>query len=204
MQDFTNHLFIQSKVFPHLLPFSKSKFNLKSNRVNLVASAIVLLSVFFIYPISGQYSTNWDRKGWTGLDIQMYYDSRWCNLFPHVFIFEIISFLSQLSQKVCLSFTGLGKDSTRFGQISTNCLGSNRILLGLWQGSLSPLPHSYILPYSISSINLYLILSYITLNEFNTSAILPSYSSLVPSRFYSSSLFQFFWIISNSKQRKIS
>ena len=153
MQDFTNHLFIQSKVFPHLLPFSKSKFNLKSNRVNLVASAIVLLSVFFIYPMSGQYSTNWDRKGWTGLDIQMYYDSRWCNLFPHVFIFEIISFLSQLSQKVCLSFTGLGKDSTRFGQISTNCLGSNRILLGLWQGSLSPLPHSYILPYSISSIN---------------------------------------------------
>jgi len=41
----------------------KVNSTLKSNRVNLVASAIVLLSVFFIYPMSGRYSTNWDRKG---------------------------------------------------------------------------------------------------------------------------------------------
>ena len=32
-------------------PFSKIKFNLKSDRVNLVASARVLLSVCFIYPM---------------------------------------------------------------------------------------------------------------------------------------------------------
>ena len=54
------------------------------------------------------------------------------NLFPQVFIFEIISFLSQLSIKVCLfekSFSGLQKDSVGFGQGSANFLGSNRILL---------------------------------------------------------------------------
>ena len=52
--------------------------------------------------------------------------------FPQVFIFEIISFLSQLSIKVCLfekSFSGLQKDSVGFGQGSANFLGSNRILL---------------------------------------------------------------------------
>jgi len=46
--------------------------NLKSDRVNLVAR-LVLLSVCFIYPMSGRYSTNWDRKGWPGSEIQMYY-----------------------------------------------------------------------------------------------------------------------------------
>ena len=39
----------------HLSPFNKSKFNLKSDRVNLVAPA---------NPIhTARYSTNWDRKG---------------------------------------------------------------------------------------------------------------------------------------------
>ena len=37
-------------------PFSKSKFNLKSDRVNLVAPASPI-SVCFIYPMSGRYST---------------------------------------------------------------------------------------------------------------------------------------------------
>ena len=56
---------------PQIWPFSKSKFNLKSDRVNLVAPAST--SVCFIYPMSGRYSTNWDRKGWPGSEIQMYY-----------------------------------------------------------------------------------------------------------------------------------
>ena len=34
---------------------------------------LVLLNVCFIYPMSGQYSTNWDRKGCPGAEIQMYY-----------------------------------------------------------------------------------------------------------------------------------
>ena len=62
----------------HPWPFSKSKFNLKSDRVNLVAPAshgLVLLSVCLIYPMSGRYSTNWDRKGWPGSEIQMYHGS---------------------------------------------------------------------------------------------------------------------------------
>ena len=53
----------------HLWPFSKTKFNLKSDRVNLVAQ----LSVCFIYPMSGRYNTNWDRKSWPSSEIQMYY-----------------------------------------------------------------------------------------------------------------------------------
>ena len=58
----------------HLWPCSKSKFNLKADRVNLVApSIIVLLSVCLIYPMSGRYSTNLDRKSWPGSEIQMYY-----------------------------------------------------------------------------------------------------------------------------------
>ena len=32
---------------------------------------LVLLSVCFIYPMSGRYSKNWDRKGWPGSEIQM-------------------------------------------------------------------------------------------------------------------------------------
>ena len=53
----------------HLWPFSKSKFNLKSDRVNLVALAS---------PVHrARYSTNWDRKGWPGSEIQMYYGCPW-------------------------------------------------------------------------------------------------------------------------------
>ena len=57
-----------------LSPFSK--FNLKFDRVNLVAPAF-LLSVCFIYPMCGRYSTNWDRKDWPGSEIQMYYGCQW-------------------------------------------------------------------------------------------------------------------------------
>ena len=36
---------------------------------------IVLLSVCLIYPMSGRYSSHWERKGWPGSEeIQMYYD----------------------------------------------------------------------------------------------------------------------------------
>ena len=56
----------------HLWPFMKSKFNLKSDRVNVVAPASPL-SVCFMYPMSWRYSTIWDRKGWPGSEIQMYY-----------------------------------------------------------------------------------------------------------------------------------
>ena len=34
---------------------------------------LVLLSVRFVNPKSGRYSTNWDRKGWPGSYIQMFY-----------------------------------------------------------------------------------------------------------------------------------
>ena len=56
--------------YTHLCPFSKSKFNLyeaiKSDHVNLVAP---------VSPIHrARFSTNWDRKGWPGSEIQMYYD----------------------------------------------------------------------------------------------------------------------------------
>ena len=53
----------------HLWPFSKSKFNLKSDRVNLVAPASLIHWA--------RYSTNWDRKGWPGSEIQMYYGCPW-------------------------------------------------------------------------------------------------------------------------------
>ena len=49
---------------------NKSEFNLKSDRVNLVApAALVLLSVCFSYTMSRCYSTNWDRKGLPGSEI---------------------------------------------------------------------------------------------------------------------------------------
>ena len=41
-----------------LLCTSKSKFNLKSDRVNLVAPASPYECLLF-YPMSGRYSTNW-------------------------------------------------------------------------------------------------------------------------------------------------
>ena len=43
-------------------PFSKSKFNLKSDPVNLVAPASPI-DICFIYPMSERYSTNWNQKG---------------------------------------------------------------------------------------------------------------------------------------------
>ena len=39
--------------------------------------------------MSGRYSTNWDRKGWPGLEIQMYYDCP-C-IFLSIFLFKYIS-----------------------------------------------------------------------------------------------------------------
>ena len=64
----------------HLWPFSKSKFNLKSDQL------LVLFGVCFIYPMSRRYSTNWDRKNWPGSEIQMYYGCPCC-----LFIFMILS-----------------------------------------------------------------------------------------------------------------
>jgi len=48
-------------IYTHLWSFSKSKFNLKSDRVNLVAQRLVLLSVCFIYPMSGRYKLGLKR-----------------------------------------------------------------------------------------------------------------------------------------------
>ena len=56
----------------HLWLFSKRKFNLKSDRVNLAAPASHIECLLFC-PMSGRYSTNWDLKGWPGSEIQMYY-----------------------------------------------------------------------------------------------------------------------------------
>ena len=47
-------------IFTHLCPFSKSKLNLTASTL---LHRLVLLSVCFIYPMSGRQSTNWDRKG---------------------------------------------------------------------------------------------------------------------------------------------
>ena len=58
----------------HPWPSSKSKFIQKSDRVNLVPTAS---RVCFIYPMSGRYSTKWDRKGWPDSEIQMYYGCPW-------------------------------------------------------------------------------------------------------------------------------
>ena len=44
---------------------------------------LVLLSVCLIYPMSGRYSTNWDRKGWPGSEIQMYYSCPWFTYIPY-------------------------------------------------------------------------------------------------------------------------
>ena len=56
----------------HLWPFRKSKFNLMSDRVNLVAPASPIECLPYL-PKIGRYSTNWNRKGWPGFEIQMYY-----------------------------------------------------------------------------------------------------------------------------------
>ena len=37
----------------------------------------LLTGVCFICPMSRRYSTNWDRKGWPGSEIQMYYCCPW-------------------------------------------------------------------------------------------------------------------------------
>ena len=55
----------------HLWPFSKSKSNLKSDRVNLVAPAIECL--LYLPDVRGiQY-----KQGWPGPKIQMYYGCPW-------------------------------------------------------------------------------------------------------------------------------
>ena len=66
--DLFSSIWYWGKPITHLLPLTKSKFNLKSDRVN----RLVLLSVCFINTMSRRYSTNWDRKGWPGSEIQMY------------------------------------------------------------------------------------------------------------------------------------
>ena len=53
-------------------PFSKKKINLKSDRVNLVAPASPIECLLSL-PNVRRYSTNWDRKGWPGSEIQIYY-----------------------------------------------------------------------------------------------------------------------------------
>jgi len=42
-----------------------------SDRIYLVAPAGPIECL--IYPMYGQYSTNWERNGWPGSEIQMYY-----------------------------------------------------------------------------------------------------------------------------------
>ena len=42
-----------------------------------------LLVVCFINPMSARYSTNWDRKGWPGSEIKMYYGCLWYCLMKH-------------------------------------------------------------------------------------------------------------------------
>ena len=63
----------------HLCPLSKS---IKIQPFwSLTASTLlhwlVLLIVFFFDQMSMRCSTNWDRKGWPGLEIQIYYGCPW-------------------------------------------------------------------------------------------------------------------------------
>jgi len=59
-----------SSLRTHLCPFSKSKFNLKSDRVNLVAPASPIECLIYLPNVQ---CTNLDRKGWPGSEIQIYY-----------------------------------------------------------------------------------------------------------------------------------
>ena len=78
----------------HRWLFSKSKFNLKSDRVNLVTPASPI-ECLLLFP--GRYSTNWDRKGWPGSEIQMYYGCPWGNSFecllPYYTVLDVLDFL---------------------------------------------------------------------------------------------------------------
>ena len=50
----------------HFWPSRKRKFNLKSDRVNLVAPVSPIECLLYL-------PNDWDRKGWPGSEIQMYY-----------------------------------------------------------------------------------------------------------------------------------
>ena len=57
----------------HASPDPSVKVNsTKSLTSSTLLHRLVLLSVCFIYPMSGRYSTIWNRKGWPGSDIQMF------------------------------------------------------------------------------------------------------------------------------------
>ena len=47
------------------------------NRMVISPFYSLLPGVCFICPMSRRYSTNWDRKGWPGSEIQMYYCCPW-------------------------------------------------------------------------------------------------------------------------------
>ena len=81
---FIMHIYIQCyrlntrfRSCTHPCPLSKSKFNTASTLLH----RLVLLSVCFINPIYVRYSTNWDRKGWPGSEIKMYYCYPWLTVF---------------------------------------------------------------------------------------------------------------------------
>ena len=70
---------INLRLLTHLCLFGKSKFNIYE--IILTASTLshrlVRLIVCFINPMSVRYSTNWDRKGWPGSEIKVYYGCPW-------------------------------------------------------------------------------------------------------------------------------
>ena len=57
----------------HPWPFSKSKFNLKSDRVNFTAPAIPIECLLHL-PNDRAIQYKLGRKSWPGSEIQMYYD----------------------------------------------------------------------------------------------------------------------------------
>jgi len=57
--------FIKSSKSATLVKYTQPIWSIKSDRVNLVALANPVHRV--------RYSTNWDRKGWPGSEIQIYY-----------------------------------------------------------------------------------------------------------------------------------
>ena len=84
-----NTVYNNKKVYGYYISAVPTHLWVKVNSTwSLTASTLlhrlVLLSVCFIYPMYGRCSTNWDRKGLPGSEIQMYYGC------PCTFIFHTI------------------------------------------------------------------------------------------------------------------
>ena len=74
---FHRHFVFEISFIPRTSDLSIKVNSTWSLTASTLLNRLVLLSVCFIYPMSGRYSTNWDWKGWPGLEIQTYYGCLW-------------------------------------------------------------------------------------------------------------------------------